>query len=88
MDRIDPREIAEQLRQFQVDVRFIQDHMAELLSKHPLQWVAVFEEKIVAVGGTLEEVVRRVEESGAPRGRIALKFLDPDPKPLVLAVAW
>ena len=51
-----------ELQRFQRDVDYFQSHQEELLSKHPDQWVAIYDQKVVGAAQDPEQL----EEQGVP----------------------
>ena len=81
----DRRLIGQYLIQSRKDVDFLNAHWSDWVTKHPDKWVAVFEEEIVGLANTFDEVIRAAEARGAPKGRIIVEFLATDPITMILA---
>ena len=83
----DRRLIEQYLIQSRKDADFLNVNRPDWVARHPDKWVAVFEEEIVGLGDTFDEVVRAAEAKDAPRGRIVVEFLATDPIAMILAGA-
>ena len=77
--------IEQYLIQSRKDADFLNAHWPDWVAEHPDKWVAVFEEEMVGLGDTFDEVIRAAEAKGAPRGRIVVEFLATDPIAMILA---
>ena len=81
----EPGEIERSLAQSERDERFISRNRARLIRKHPDQWVAVSQGKLVAVARNQQELLRIVDERNVPRGQIVVAFLATRSMPMILA---
>ena len=66
------------------DHEFLVAHREELLKQYPDKWVAVYQEKVVAVAPTMRGLFRKVEAQGIRRGDVKGEFLDTNPMPWIL----
>ena len=55
-----------------------------LMEMYPDQWVAVGRNGVIAVAGTLEDVLSKVESAGLGDSEFEVEFLDTDPADLLL----
>ena len=55
-----------------------------LMELYPDQWVAVGQNGVIAVAGSLEDVLARVESAGLRDSEFEVEFLDTDPADLLL----
>ncbi len=51
-------------KRFVGDVRYFNDHEAELLKEHPDCWVALFDRKVAAFDPDLDNVLQELSELG------------------------
>ena len=56
----------------------------QLSREHPNQWVAFHNGKMAALGETLDGVLEAADGKEIPRGKMVIKYLDPDPKLMIL----
>ena len=68
------RELASQMRR----------QVASLTEQHPDQWAAMVPGGELFVAGTMDELLRVLDEKGLRDGNVAIEYLDSDPKPLIL----
>ena len=54
-----------------------------LVERHPDKWVAMGQKGVLAVGNSMDEVLREVEGRGLHGADVVIEFLDTDP-PLLL----
>ena len=66
------------------DANYLDRHYSELLKQYPDQWVAVYQENVVAKGATLKGVLRKVDKQGIRRSNVAIEYLDTNPLPLII----
>ncbi len=76
-----PSKISEGMRQFTADNIAIEKKLPELLESHPMQWAGM-RDGVFKIASTLDDLI---ELFGGDGSRLAVKFLDPNPRPLVLA---
>ena len=80
----DRRLILADLLQAEKDRKFLDRKIPELKIEHPDRWVAAYEERIVAIGDTLEEVIQKAEKSGLSRSRLSVRFMRSKPIRMIL----
>ena len=81
---VDEPKLLEEFRQYKKDRLFMEAHRAQWLEQYPDMYVAVYEEKLVGVAATVEELLDQVRAKGAPVSRYYREFLDSDPMDLVV----
>lgn len=79
--------IGQYLEQSEKDVKFLNANWLDWVATYPDKWVAVYEEELVGVGDTIEEVVREACTKGAPESRVVIEYLDKEPRIMILAGA-
>ena len=55
-----------------------------LVERHPDKWVAMGQEGVLAVGDSMDEVLREVEGRGLHGADVVIEFLDANPPLLIL----
>ena len=81
---VDEAKLLEEFRQLKKDRLFTEAHRAQWLEQYPDMYVAVYEEKLVGVAATVEELMEQVRAKGAPVSRYYQQFLDSDPMDLAV----
>ena len=81
---VDEAKLKEEFRQLEKDRLFMEAHRAQWLEQYPDMFVAVYEEKLVGVAATVEELVEQTRAKGVPTSRYYQQFLDSDPMDLVV----
>ena len=56
----------------------------QLSREHPNQWVAFHNGKMAALADSLDGVLEAADEKKIPRGKMVIRYLDPDPKLMIL----
>ena len=77
--------IAEKLKQFTRDKEFVSKHWEELLRQYPDKWIAVLRGRVIAFADDLKTLIGSIPEED--RSATVVKFLNANPKPLILMAA-
>ena len=72
------RTIQDELGSFRDDALYFDRRRGEFLGSYPHQWVAVYQQQVVAVAGELDELFRQIDERGVPRGRVYVEYVCDD----------
>ena len=67
----------------EIVARMRKEH-SNLMERHPDKWVAMGREGVLAVGDSMDEVLREVEGRGLHGADVGIEFLDTDPPLLIL----
>ena len=76
---VDDVKLKEEFRRYKKDRLFLEAHRSQWLEQYPDMFVAVYEEKLVGVAATVEELVAQTRAKGVPAGQSYREFLDSDP---------
>lgn len=76
--------IQHELDRFDADVNFLDQHRRELRERYPNQWVAVYNQELVAVAADPCRLVVQLGDRGIPPQHVYHEFLATDPSLLVL----
>ena len=79
------KRIAKKLKRFTQDNEFVSKHWKKLLKQHPDQWIAVLGGKVTVFADDLETLIGSIPEED--RGSTVIRFVDTDPKTLILMAA-
>ena len=79
-----PRAINEGLREFRRRIDRLWQERPVLLEKYPDKWVAMGNDGLVAVGDSIDDVLREAENQGIRRGDVVVDYLERDPPVLIL----
>ena len=71
-------------RQIEKDRLFLEAHQSEWLEQYPDMFVAVYQEHLVGVAATADELAEQLRENGVPVGRSYWRFLSSEPMDLVV----
>jgi len=83
----DPKQVAAELRQFSDDHEWLGWNASILIRNHLNHWVAVFRGRVIGTQegvSSLHVLVTRLQKQGYDTGKVAIKFLDTNPKPMIL----
>ena len=67
----------------QIVARMRKEHLS-LVERHPDKWVAMGQEGVLAVGDSMDEVLREIEGRGLHGVDVVIEFLDTAPPLLIL----
>lgn len=56
----------------------------ELLKQYPKHWVALHDDEVICVGGSLTELFRQCEERAFKRDNVVIRFLDTEKQIFIL----
>ena len=76
-------DILEKLRAFRVRVDHMESQKERLTRNHPDHWVALHTGDFV-VAKSLDDVLKRLEGQGVPTSEAVIRFLDSNPKDVIL----
>lgn len=76
--------VNEELARFERDGDYLDQHYEELLEQYPEQWVAIYNQRVVAHAKDIWELVRQVREGGIPPGDIFQSYLTKNPPEWIL----
>ena len=72
-------EILQMLEEADRNGRYVAAHYRELLQQYPNRWIAVYEEKVVAVSRSHKALLKQLDKLGCRRNGSVTQFLDTDP---------
>ena len=67
----------------QIVARMRKEHPS-LVERHPDKWVAMGQKGVLAIGDSMDEVLREIESRGLNGVDVVIDFLDTDPPLLIL----
>jgi hypothetical protein len=80
----DPADIVRELQEFDRSARSLDKQLPDLVDRYPDQWVAVLDGKVRAHGRNFDEVMQKIDQEGLPRKRTLVRFLEKDPRAMIL----
>ena len=72
---------------FKQDTEYFNAHYWEILGRHPDEWVAVLDERVVGSGDDVFELIDRLRSQGIPTERLVIRRAEAEPKVWILAVS-
>ena len=76
--------MAAEMEQFRKDTGYLSSIIPRLREQSPDRWVAVYEETIVGSGANLKKLLKSLDAQGAPRNRVAIKYVAKEPTPMIV----
>ena len=80
----DPAQVAKELKSFRRTAKRLSSNRPRMIERYPRQWVGLYEGRVRAHGETQEEVLKQIDDKNLPRARTLVRFIDPDPKAMIL----
>ena len=84
----DARDVLKKVRrsfgEYRRDVEYLAEHKAELTDSYPDEWVAVYEEAIVAHSKRTKDLMRQLKAKGVADRSPVIQFLSTSPHTLIL----
>lgn len=80
-------QVQDELERFTSDMGYFEQHRQELLEQYAEQWVAVYDQQVVAAGKDLKRLVSRLNKHGIPASQTFVDYLTHDEDLLILASA-
>jgi hypothetical protein len=89
LDRVSSRKPAgkarkEEYERLQRDLVFLSESRERLIKKYAEEWVAVFDQAIVAHADEVDDLVRQLEEEGISPHQVIVDFLTKEQRALIL----
>ena len=78
-------EIRKGLEKFKVNIDFYRQNHSSFLERYPNKWIAIQEERVAATSRSLDGLMRTLDRKKIDRKSCYVQFLDPNPKPQILA---
>ena len=78
------RALMDEMDEYHEIVARMRKERPSLVERHPDKWVAMGQEGVLAVGDSIDKVLREVESRGLNGSDVVIEFLDTDPSLLIL----
>jgi len=62
-----------ELQRFRRDAEYYERHRADLVRRFPDQWVAIFNQDVIAADSDYERVLDQIEEKGVAVGKVFIE---------------
>ena len=76
--------ILEELRQFKRRHRLLDEKRDELVTRYPDQWVALTPNGTIVAGGSIGQVIEKLDQKGLSRKGTAIKFMATRPRRMIV----
>jgi hypothetical protein len=80
----DIREIGEALGNFSTSAQIFSSDNPRMIDLYENKWVGVYNGRIEAVADTLDKLLEQVEDKNIPAGNTVVRFINREPKTLIL----
>lgn len=80
----DVNAVGAELAQFSSSSTVLSSDRPRLIDTHNEEWVAVYHGKVVAVAHEYDDLLTRLEETGAPAGQAIVRYIDRSEKTFIL----
>ena len=79
-----PVRLHRELKRFRRAARLLSSHHRRLIEKYPNQWIAVYDDDVIASGATLDAVLKEVARKKVPQERTIVHFVEKDQRTMIL----
>ncbi len=73
-----------EMRHFDEDTLFFNDHHREIRRLHPDQWVAVYDKQVVGADEDLRRLLKGLKARGYPPGKSLIRLMETNPMNLIV----
>ena len=70
----------------QQETEYYEAHYEELLEKHPEQWVAILDQKVVGISSDARELMQNLKDQGVSLRRVLVQHITRDREILIPAI--
>jgi len=68
-------QVPAELERYRIDTSYLEEHRAELLSRYPGRWVAIYNQEVVGADKDPRRLIRQLERKGIPPGEVVREYL-------------
>lgn len=68
-------DIQQELERSSKDLEYFAAHRQELLKEHTEQWVAIYNQQVVAAAKDVKRLIKHLEKKGIPPGHVVRQYL-------------
>ena len=79
-----PGQVAAELRDFRRTAMLLSSEGPRMVDLYPHQWVALYAGEVKAHADNYEAVLDEIDRQNIPRGRAIIRYIDPNPRTLIL----
>ena len=79
-----PKEIDRDLQSFRKTAQRLSSRHPRLIDKYPKQWVALHSGRVRAHGRSLKGVLREIDAKGLSREQTIVRFINKEPRTMIL----
>ena len=79
-----PKQVAAELRDFRRTAMLLSSDGPRMIDLYPHQWVALYAGEVKAHADTYESILDEIDRQNIPRGRTIIRYIDPNPRTLIL----
>ena len=82
--RVPSDDINVEMRHFEQDTLFFNDHHREIRRLHPDHWVAVYDKQVVGADEDLRRLLKGLKAQGYPPGKSLIRLMETNPMNLIV----
>ncbi len=79
-----PEQVAAELRDFRRSAMLLSSEGPRMIDLYPHQWVALYAGELTAHADAYDAVLEEIDRQDIPRGRVIIRYIDPNPRTLIL----
>jgi len=73
-----------ELQRYKRDVVYFEANYSKLLQRHPDQWIAIYDQKVVGISSGLNDLLDQIERAGISPGLAFTEYLSTQEEVLIL----
>lgn len=77
--------VQKELKRYESDADYFDQHREEWLQQHPDRWVAVYNRQFVGAAKDMKRLITQLERKGIPPARVYVEYLTEKEELLILA---
>lgn len=83
---ITTQEEIKEMKEFEEDRIFLEEHKSNLRKKFPNKWVAIYNKQLVAVADDLESLIDELKNKNISPSKAVVEFLPTDETVMILVI--
>lgn len=80
----DPHEADRDLQEFRASAMRLSSRHPRMIERYPNQWIALHSGRVRAQDDSLHGLLKSVDKQGIPRGQAIVRFIDDQPRTMIL----
>ena len=79
-----PEDAAEEMARFRDSAALLSSRHPRLIDRYEKQWVAVYQDKVLAHATSFDAVIREIDQGNVPRRHVLIRFIEKNQRTMIL----